>query len=282
MDILTFWDGKFVEGNPQIIGPRDHAMWLASTVFDGARGFDRCAPDLDRHATRVVRSAERMGLIPTVDAERIVELSREAIRRFPPDAELYVRPMFWGKEGFIYPDPASTQFALCVYQSPLPSASGFAATMVRNIRRPAPDQATTDLKGAALYPNSARGLREVETRGFANGVVLDPMGNVAEFLTSNFFMVKDGVALTPIANGCFLDGVTRRRVIGLLRDDGVTVEERVIHPREIAEADEIFSTGNYGKVQPVIRFDERDLQPGPVYRKARQLYWDFAAQNRVS
>ncbi len=281
MDILTFWDGKFVEGNPAIIGPRDHAMWLASTVFDGARAFDRMVPDLDLHAQRVVRSAQRMGLAPTVDAQRIEELSREAIKRFPPQAELYVRPMFWGKEGFIYPDPASTQFALCVYNSAMPDAAGFAATMVRNIRRPAPDQATTDLKGAALYPKSARGLREVEARGFHNGVVLDPMGNVAEFLTSNFFMAKDGVVTTPIANGCFLDGVTRRRVIGLLRDDGVKVEERVIHPRELSDVDEMFSTGNYGKVLPVIRFDERDLQPGPMYRKARQLYWDFSAQNKV-
>jgi branched-chain amino acid aminotransferase len=163
----------------------------------------------------------------------------------------------------------------------MPDAAGFAATMVRSIRRPAPDQATTDLKGAALYPNSARGLREIEARGFQNGVVLDPMGNVAEFLTSNFFMAKDGVVITPIINGCFLDGVTRRRVISLLRDDGVPVEERVIHPREIADADEMFSTGNYGKVLPVIRFEERNMQPGPMYRKARQLYWDFSAQHRV-
>jgi len=281
MDILTFWDGKFVEGNPQIIGPRDHAMWLASTVFDGARAFDRMAPDLDRHSARIVRSAERMGLAPAITPEQIAELSREAIKRFPTSAELYVRPMFWGKDGFIYPDPASTQFALCVYNSPMPAATGFAATLARTVRRPAPDQAPTDLKGAALYPNSARGLREVEARGFQNGIVLDPMGNVAEFLTSNFFMAKDGVVITPIANGCFLDGVTRRRVIGLLRSDGVPVEERVIHPRELSDVDEMFSTGNYGKVLPVIRFDERNLQPGPMYRRARQLYWDFSAQNKV-
>lgn len=281
MELLTFWDGKFVEGNPPVIGPRDHAMWQASSVFDGARSFDRMAPDLDRHCARVVQSAKRMGLEPDITAERIVELSQEAIRRFPPDAELYVRPMFWARDGFINPDPQSTQFALCVYTVPMPSASGFAAAVARTVRRPAPDMAPTDLKGGALYPNSARGLREIEARGFQNGLVLDAMGNVAEFLTANFFMARDGVVITPIANGCFLDGVTRRRVIGLLRADGIAVEERVIHPRELAEADEMFSTGNYGKVQPVIRFEDRDLQPGPMSRRARQLYWDFAAQHRV-
>src|SRR6185436_7382767 len=133
------------------------------------------------------------------------------------------------------------------------------------------DMATTDLKGAALYPNSGRGLKEVEGRGFDNGVVLDHEGNVAEFLTSNIFIVKDGVAHTPAVNGTFLNGVTRRCVIQLLRDDGVKVEERTIKQDEIGGADEIFSTGNYGKVLPVIRFEERHMQPGPVYRKARQL-----------
>ena len=281
MDTLTFWDGKWHEGNPPVIGIKDHAMWLASTVFDGARAFDRCVPDLDRHCQRVITSAERMGLAPMVDADTITGLSREAIKRFPPDAELYVRPMYWAKDGFIYPDPASTQFALTVYVSPLPSEPNFSATMARTIRRPRPDMAPTDLKGAALYPNSARGLREIEARGFRNGVVLDADNNVAEFLTANLFMVRDGVAITPVPNGSFLNGITRQRVIKLLREDGVKVEERIIAPKELETADEIFSTGNYGKVQQVTRFEERDMQPGPVGHRARELYWEFAAQNRL-
>lgn len=281
MDTLTFWDGKWHEGNPAVIGPMDHAMWLASTVFDGARAFDRCAPDLDRHCERAITSANRMGLAPTVDAVRIRELSEEAVRRFPADAELYIRPMFWAKTGFITVDPESTQFALCVYESPLPPASGFAATFARTIRRPLPDTAPTDLKGAALYPNSARGLLDVQGRGFQNGIVLDVMGNVAEFLTSNLFMVHGGTVTTPVPNGCFLNGITRQRVIGLLRQDGMTVVERVIRPDELLSADEIFSSGNFGKVQPVIRLDDRDMQPGPVARRARELYWEFAAQSRI-
>lgn len=281
MDTLTFWDGQWHEGNPRVIGIKDHAMWLASTVFDGARAFDRCVPDLDRHCQRVITSAERMGLKPMVDADTITGLAREAVKRFPPDAELYVRPMYWGRDGFIYPDPDSTQFALTVYVSPLPTDPNFSATMARTIRRPRPDMAPTDLKGAALYPNSARGLREIEARGFRNGVVLDADDNVAEFLTANLFMVKDGVAITPVHNGAFLNGITRQRVIKLLREDGIKVEERIVAPKELETADEIFSTGNYGKVQQVTRFEERDMQPGPIGRRARELYWAFAAQNRL-
>ena len=280
MDLVTYFDGKWHEGNPQIIGPRDHAMWLASTVFDGARAFNRCVPDLDMHCARAIDSAHKMGLAPKETAERLVELSKQGVLKFPADAELYVRPQYWAKDGWIYPDPAATQFALLVYISPLPPATGFSATMAK-VRRPAPDMATTDLKGAALYPNSGRGLREVETRGFENGVVLDWENNVAEFLTSNIFLVKDGAVHTPAVNGTFLNGVTRRRVIALLRQDGKNVVERIVKPHELADADEIFSSGNYGKVQPVNRFEERHMQPGPVYRRARQLYWDYAEQSRL-
>jgi branched-chain amino acid aminotransferase len=89
-------------------------------------------------------------------------------------------------------------------------------------------------------------------------------------------MAKDGAVLTPIANGTFLAGITRRRVIGLLRDAGVTVNETVLRYEDFESADEMFSTGNASKVLPITRIGERSLQPGPLYRKARELYWAFA------
>ncbi|HKH32619.1 MAG TPA: aminotransferase class IV, partial [Beijerinckiaceae bacterium] len=113
-------------------------------------------------------------------------------------------------------------------------------------------------------------------KGFGNALVCDMLGNVAETATSNIFLVKDGVAQTPAPNGTFLNGVTRQRVIALLRAAGTTVLEMPLRYEDFLAADEIFSSGNYSKVVPVIRIDDRDLQPGPVFRKARQLYWDFA------
>jgi branched-chain amino acid aminotransferase len=85
------------------------------------------------------------------------------------------------------------------------------------------------------------------------------------------------VALTPVCNGTFLDGITRQRVIRLLRADGVRVEEATLTRADVLAADEVFSTGNYGKVMPITRVENRALQPGSIYRRARQLYWDFAA-----
>jgi len=102
------------------------------------------------------------------------------------------------------------------------------------------------------------------------------LGNVAELATANVFMAKDGVVFTPAANGTFLSGITRARIIALLRDSGASVVETTLRYSDFQSADEIFSTGNFTKVSPVTRIDDRNLQPGPFYLKARKLYWDFA------
>ena len=113
-------------------------------------------------------------------------------------------------------------------------------------RRPAPDMAPTDAKAACLYPNAGRALREAADRGFDNAILCDPIGNIAEFATANLFTVSNGAVYTPIPNGTFLNGITRQRVIGLLRDNGYDVHERTITIADLETADEIFSTGNHG------------------------------------
>jgi branched-chain amino acid aminotransferase len=210
-------------------------------------------------------------------ASQIEALCREGIARMGPEAELYVRPMFFVRKGLgaARPDPASTDFVLAIYDSPLPGFTGFSACLAP-FRRPAPDQAPTDAKASCLYPNGARATSWAVERGFENAVVCDALGNVAEFASANLMFVKDGVVVTPAINGSFLNGITRQRVLGLLRAAGVPVEERRVTPDELDTADEIFSTGNYAKVQPCTNFGGRALQPGPVARKARELYFDWA------
>jgi branched-chain amino acid aminotransferase len=125
-------------------------------------------------------------------------------------------------------------------------------------------------------PNNSRALIEAQARGFDNCLMRDALGNIAELGTSNVFLARDGVVATPAPNGTFLNGITRQRVIALLRDDGVRVEETTLSYADFQNADEIFSTANFLKVAPVTRIDDRDLQPGPVYRRARELYWAYA------
>jgi branched-chain amino acid aminotransferase len=113
-------------------------------------------------------------------------------------------------------------------------------------------------------------------RGFDNALVLDMLGNVAETGSSNIFLVKDGHVMTPAPNGTFLSGITRARTISLLADYGFQTSERTLCVRDFREADEIFSTGNHSKIIPVTRIEDRHLQPGPVAKKARELYWEWA------
>jgi branched-chain amino acid aminotransferase len=274
----TWVDGAWHEGNPPIMGPRTHASWLGSSVFDGARIFEGVAPDLDLHAARVNRSALSLGLNPTMAPERIVALALEGAKRFSPDAALYVKPMYWGEaDGIatITADPDSTRFALCLFEAPMPVPGGLTLTK-SPFRRPTMESMPTDSKAGCLYPNNARVMRDAKARGFDNALVCDALGNVAETGTSNVFMARDGVVMTPAINGTFLNGITRQRVISLLRGSGATVLETTLAYEDFARADEIFVSGNYAKVMPVLRIDDRPLQPGPFYTRARELYWAFA------
>src|ERR1700734_498519 len=275
---FTFFDGEWIEGNKPILGPRSHAFWLGSSVFDGARAFEGATPDLDRHCARVNRSAKTMWLKPTMSDEAIVELAREGVKKFAHGTPLYIRPMYWAERngvGSVPPDPDSTRFLLSIYEAPLPEPTGISITRSA-YRKPTADTMPIDAKAGCLYPNNARALMEARTRGFDNCILCDMLGNVAELGTANLFMVKDGEILTPMANGSFLNGVTRQRVIALLRAAGVQMLEATLSYADFETADEIFVVGNFGKVTPVGRIDDRALQPGPMFRKARELYWDFA------
>ena len=275
---LHYLDGRWVEGNPPILGPLTHATWMASVVFDGARAFEGVAPDLDRHCERMIESANKFGLNPPVTAGEVEEIAREGIARFAPGSALYIRPMMWAEGGakfFVAPDPETTRFCCSVFEVPMAEPTGFSICR-SSYRRPAPDMAPTDAKASCLYPNSGRALIEAGEKGFDNAVVLDFEGNVAELATANLWIAKDGAAHTPAANGTFLNGITRQRVAKLLDEAGIPVHERTITWEEVLDADEIFSTGNLHKVVPINRIEDRNLQPGPVYTTARERYWAWA------
>ena len=275
---FTFLDGEWLEGNSPFIGARTHAFWLGSSVFDGARAFEGVTPDLDKHCARLNRSARTMGLEPLMREEAIVEIAVEGVGKFSPGAELYIRPMYWAERAVataVEPDPDSTRFCLSVYEAPLPQPTGISITR-SPYAKPLGITMPIEAKAGCLYPNNARALTEARSRGFDNCLLCDMLGTVAELATANVFMAKDGIVMTPMANGSFLNGVTRQRVLQLLRDDGREARETTLGFSDFDEADEIFVVGNFGKVTPVRRIDGRDLQPGPFYGRARELYWQFA------
>lgn len=275
---LTYFNGTWTEGNAPLFGAMDHSVWLGSSVFDGARSIGGKTPDLALHLQRVINSANSLGLICPLSVDDMAALVAEGIQKFPPDAELYIRPLVFGTDGLLVPVPEKAGFALTLFDAALPGMSGFSACS-SELRRPDARFAPTDAKASCLYANSSRAIREAGAKGFDNAVMCDPDGNVAEFATANIFLVtRAGEVVTPVPNGTFLSGITRARVIQLLADDGIKVIERTVKPEELLDAEEIFNTGNYGKVTPCIRYMDRSLPVGPVATRARELYMAFMNQ----
>lgn len=277
--IKTYFEGRWHDGDVPVMRAADHGSWLGSTVFDGARCVGGLTPDLDKHCARVNRSAEALMLTPTVTTEQMVEIVRQGLKLFRKDAPVYIRPMYWGIDGdptAIIPSPEATGFALCLEEIPMapPTAS---TTLTRTrFRRPVLEDAVVNAKAGCLYPNNARMLTEARSKGFGNALVADAMGNVAETATANVFMVKDGEVFTPVANGTFLAGITRARHMTNMRADGMAVHETVLTFDDFHDADEVFLSGNMTKVTPVTGFDDTQYQVGPVTRRVREMYWDWA------
>lgn len=274
----TWYKGDWLEGNPPILGPRSHAFWLGSSVFDGGRAFEGVTPDLDLHCERVNRSAKALNMNPSHETGEILEICHDGVARFSGDTALYIRPMYWAEldgAATVAPDPDSTGFCVTVFEAPLPPGGGISIAL-SPYRRPTQECMPVDAKAGCLYPNNARSIMFAKDKGFDNALVLDMLGHVAELGTSNVFMVKDGEVHTPYPNGTFLNGITRQRIISLLRADGMTVHERSLTYQDCLDADEMFATGNYSKVTPIVRLDDRNFQRGTVADRARALYWDYA------
>jgi len=277
--IWTYFNGTWHEGDLAVMKAADHGMWLGTLVFDGARAFDGLVPDLAAHLQRVNASADIMGLKPTHSVAELTSITLEGLRLMGRDKPVYIRPMYWsvsGGPGVVVADPNSTAFSLCLEELPMAPATASQTLTTTRFSRPTLATALVNAKAACLYPNNGRMLREAQGKGFNNALVLDPLGNVAETATANIFMVRNGVVMTPVPNGTFLNGITRQRFIALLRAAGVEVREVTLSLDDFRAADEVFMSGNISKVTPVTKFDDKSYDIGPMAAKARALYWDWA------
>ena len=267
-------EGKWSNEPVAVSGAMDLGFWSGVSVFDGARAIQGCAPDLNLHCERLIHSAKALGTPTEMTGAEVLELCLEGLSQLDASRDYYIRPMMFAKEGVFLPEAEGVTFTLAIFDMPLPEENAGTA-MLSRFRRPASDQAPTDAKAGCLYPNSQRARREAVEAGHNLAVMLDPSGNVAEFSHANLWLAKDGAAICPTPNGTFLNGITKQRVTKLLRSAEVEVIERTVTVQHLHGADEIWTTGNAGKVQTITGFEDRALQPGPVFRAARELYMDF-------
>ncbi|WP_439141967.1 branched-chain amino acid aminotransferase [Planktotalea sp.] len=278
--IRTFYEGVWHDEDVRVMRAADHGSWLGTTVFDGARFVNGRAPDLEKHLARVNDSANALMITPTVSTADMLEMVRDGLRAYSPEDAVYIRPMYWALHGDdlgIVPRANETGFAISLEAIPMAPASASTTLCTTRFRRPVQEDNVVNAKAGCLYPNNARMLTEARSKGFGNALVADVMGNVAETATANVFMVRDGEVFTPIANGTFLSGITRARHIENFTQDGVKVHEKVLTFADFEAADEVFITGNMSKITPVTAFEDRQYQVGPMTKRAREMYWDWAA-----
>lgn len=283
-NIRTYFNGTWHDGDLPVMNAADHGMWLGSNVFDGARFFEGVTPDLDKHCARVNASAEALMVTPTVSTEDMVAIVQEGLKAYSKDAAVYVRPMYWAIDGghsaIVPKEGGDTGFAISLEEVPMAAPEASATLTRTQFRRPVMEDAVVNAKAACLYPNNARMLAEAKRKGFANALVADALGNVAEAATANAFAVKDGEVFTPVPNGTFLAGITRARHIENMRADGITVHETVMSFADFHDADEVFLSGNMMKVTPITAFDDTNYQIGPLTRRVREMYWDWALSEK--
>ncbi len=275
---FIWMDGALVPWRDAKTHVLTHALHYASAVFEGMRAYDGEIFKLTEHSQRLHESAKILDFeIPYAVAE-IDKACREAVQ-INKLVDAYVRPIAWrGSEQMGVAAQATTvHLAIAAwdwgsYFDPAARLKGLRLAIAQ-YRRPDPRTAPTKSKAAGLYMICTIEKHRAEKAGYADALMLDWRGQIAEATGANIFFVKDGVLQTPTPD-CFLDGITRRTAIGLAKQRGLTVIERAIQPEEMADFSECFITGTAAEVMPVSEIGPYRFAVGEI---TKTLMDDYSA-----
>ena len=277
MDIIPFdkregfiwYNGRIIDWREAKVHVLNHGLHYASSVFEGERVYGGEIFKITEHSERLRNSAKILGFEVPYTAQELDSAKRDIVAK-QGIADGYVRPIAWrGSEQMaILTTLSKTHTAIACWKWPAyytdeAKRKGARLTLLDQWRKPAPDTAPTGAKAAGLYMIGTLTKNEAHRRGFAESLMLDWRGYVAETTSSNFFLVINGEIHTPIAD-CFLDGITRRTVMDLARKRGIKVVERRITPNELGSAQEAFMTGTAAEVTPVASIDDVNYVVGDV------------------
>jgi branched-chain amino acid aminotransferase len=277
-DGFIWLNGKLVPWADAKVHVLTHAMHYASAVFEGMRAYGGEIFKLTEHNQRLHRSAKILDFEIPYSVAELDKAAREALRANKL-TEAYVRPIAWrGSEQMgVAAQATKINVAIAVwnwgsYFDPAAREKGLRLA-IAEFRRPDPRTAPVESKAAGLYMICTIEKHRAERAGYADALMLDWRGQVAEATGANVFFVKDGVLHTPLPD-CFLDGITRRTVIALAKQRGLKVIERAILPEEMAAFSECFITGTAAEVTPVAEIGPYRFAIGDITRK---LMDDYAA-----
>ena len=275
-DGFIWYDGALKPWREVKLHVLSHALHYASAVFEGERSYGGTIFKLREHSQRLLDSAKILGFEIPFGVEAIDAACYEVIKA-NGIVDGYVRPIAWrGSEMMgVSAQQSKIHLAIAAWQWPAYFSPEARMRGIRMMwapwRRPAPDTAPTKSKAAGLYMICTLSKHAAENAGYADALMLDWRGQIAEATGANIFLVQDGKVHTPTPD-CFLDGITRRSVVDLARKAGITVIERAIMPDELAHTQEVFITGTAAEVTPVAEIGPHRFQVGQI---TQRLVADF-------
>ena len=268
LDGFIWMNGEMVPWAESKIHVLSHGLHYASCVFEGQRIYGGKIFKLNEHSERLHKSAEILDFkipysVEELNAACIAVMEKQNL------TEGYMRPVAWrGSEQMgVAAQKTTINVAVAAWEwgsyfDPAERMKGIRLRLA-DYRRPDPMTAPCRAKAAGLYMICTIEKHKSEQLGYADALMLDYRGQVAEATGANVFLIKDGVIHTPIPD-CFLDGITRRTVIGLARERGIEIVERVIMPEELGDFSECFITGSAAEVTPVSEISDYRFTPGEI------------------
>ncbi|MGI9351754.1 MAG: branched-chain amino acid aminotransferase [Rhizobiaceae bacterium] len=263
-----WFNGEFVEWKDAQVHVLTHGLHYASSVFEGERAYGGEIFKLQEHTERLFFSAEAMGFEIPYTIEEINQACKDTLEK-QGLKDAYVRPVAWrGSEMMGVSAQSNTiNVAIAIWEWPSYFAPEERLKGIRldraHYRRPDPATIPCFAKAAGLYMICTLSKHAAEEKGYADALMLDWRGHVAEATGANVFFVKDGVIHTPTPD-CFLNGITRQTVIELAKARQIEVVERTILPEEMADFEECFLTGTAAEVTPVSEIGEFSFTPGQI------------------
>lgn len=261
-------DGEFVPWREAKVHVLTHALHYASSVFEGARMYNGKIFALEEHCVRLRRSAEILDFeVPYSTEELMAACLATTAKNDLQDC--YLRPFAWRGPEAIGVAAQETKIHVAIaawswpsYFAPEQRKKGIRLTHAK-YSRPAPNTAPTDAKAAGLYMICTISKHLAEKEGYADALMLDYRGYVAEATGANIFFVRDGALHTPTPD-CFLNGITRQSVIAIAKRKGIEVIERHIKPEELGSFSQCFLTGTAAELTPVSEIAEHRFTPGDL------------------
>ena len=273
---VIWYDGQFVPWKEAKLHVLSHGLHYASSVFEGERAYGGVVFKLDEHTRRLHESARLLGFEIPYSADAINKASAELLSRHKM-LDAYVRPIAWRGSEMMGVAAQHNKIHLAIacwewpsYFDPAQRLKGIRLELAR-YRRPDPATAPSKSKASGLYMICTISKHEAERNGYADALMLDWRGRVAEATGANVFFVKDGALHTPTPD-CFLDGITRKSVIALARQRGYQVVERAIMPEELTTFSECFLTGTAAEVTPVSEVGPYRFTVGNITRTLMEDY----------